>query len=33
MCGCILEDNYDEGVCDCCLDDIYESEWITEVDS
>lgn len=25
MCGCILED-YEEDICPCCLDDLYESD-------
>lgn len=31
MCGCILE-GYDEDICPCCLDDLYESDPGEEVD-
>jgi hypothetical protein len=26
MCDCILEDSYDDEICPCCLDDLYESD-------
>lgn len=25
-CGCILDEKHDGDVCECCLDDLYESD-------
>lgn len=33
MCGCILDDKYDDEICPCCLDDMYESDPGEEVES
>lgn len=30
MCGCILEDSYEDNICHCCLDDLYESQLIDD---
>lgn len=26
MCGCIMNDQHDGDICECCLDDLYESD-------
>ena len=25
MCGCLMDDNHEDDICECCLDDLYES--------
>ena len=32
MCGCIMENSYEDDICPCCLDDLYESDPGEEVD-
>jgi hypothetical protein len=26
MCGCIMYDDSDSDICECCLDELYESD-------
>ena len=26
LCGCIMSDNHDGDICECCLDDMREEE-------
>lgn len=31
-CGCIMDQNHDGNICECCLDDLHESDPGEEVD-
>lgn len=26
LCGCHMDDNHDGDICECCLDELYESD-------
>ena len=32
MCGCIMEDKQESDICECCLDDLYDSDPGEDVD-
>lgn len=26
MCGCLMDNDHEGDICECCLDDLYESD-------